>query len=68
MRAAVAIRSAFQHLAEQPEIGRPVDGPGGLRELLISFGASGYVVLYSHELAADAVLILAFRHQKEAGY
>ena len=39
-----------------------------LRELVIAFGDSGYVALYHHELADDAVYILAFRHQKEAGY
>jgi hypothetical protein len=39
-----------------------------LRELLIAFGNSGYVALYRHELADNAVYILAFRHQKEAGY
>lgn len=39
-----------------------------LRELVIAFGDSGYVALYRHEPAVDAVYILAFRHQKEAGY
>jgi ParE toxin of type II toxin-antitoxin system, parDE len=39
-----------------------------LRELVIAFGNFGYVALYRHELAQDAVYVLAFRHQKEAGY
>lgn len=39
-----------------------------LRELVIAFGETGYVALYHHETADDAVYILAFRHQKEAGY
>ena len=39
-----------------------------LRELVIAFGDSGYVALYRHEPTADAVYVLAFRHQKEAGY
>lgn len=38
------------------------------RELVIIFGNFGYVALYRHEPAADAVYVLAFRHQKEAGY
>jgi hypothetical protein len=40
----------------------------GHRELVIPFGNSGYVALYRYEPGDDAVLILAFRHQKEAGY
>lgn len=47
-------------------IGRPVEFP--LRELVISRGRTGYVALYSFEQAQDAVLILAIRHQREAGY
>ena len=48
-------------------MGRPVDG-SGLRELVIPFGAAGYVALYRHEPDDDQVMILAFRHQREAGY
>jgi plasmid stabilization system protein ParE len=40
----------------------------GLRELVISRGRSGYVALYEYQEAADLVLILAVRHQKEAGF
>lgn len=39
-----------------------------LRELVITFGQSGYVALYRHDPVGDIVYILAFRHQKEAGY
>jgi Plasmid stabilisation system protein. len=53
-------------LEDAPEIGRPVTED--MRELLIGFGDSGYVALYRYEPAADAVYILAFRHQREAGY
>lgn len=38
------------------------------RELLIGFGDSGYVLLYRFEPQEDVVYVLAFRHQKEAGY
>jgi plasmid stabilization system protein ParE len=55
-------------LGEYPEIGRPYPQAPGLRELLIAFGDSGYVALYRYEPAEDAVFVLAFRHQKEAGY
>ncbi len=36
------------------------------RELVIEFGDSGYVVLYRYDGAI--AVILAVRHQKEAGY
>jgi plasmid stabilization system protein ParE len=36
------------------------------REWLTDFGGSGYVALYHHE--ERAAVILAVRHQKEAGY
>ena len=35
---------------------------------MISRGRTGYVALFSFEEAHDAVLILAIRHQREAGY
>ncbi len=38
-----------------------------LRELVISFGSSGYVALYEIE-ADDMVTILAVRHQREDDY
>lgn len=67
-RAAQAIRSQFELLATQPGLGRPLEDEPDLRELIIAFGDSGYVALYHYERQTDAVLILAFRHQKEAGY
>ena len=49
-------------------IGRPLPNNFNLRELIIDFGVSGYVALYRYDREQDAVYILAFRHQKEAGY
>ena len=60
------IMEAVEVLTNHPFIGRPVEE--GLRELLISRGQSGYVALYSYEEAEDVVLVLAIRHQREAGY
>lgn len=60
------IAEAVAVLERHPLIGRPVDG--AIRELIISRGKTGYVALYSHEPEHDAVLILAIRHQREAGY
>ena len=74
-RAPEAARRAGQAIAQQlllletaPDIGRPFPEMPELRELVIAFGDSGYVALYRHEPADDAVYVLAFRHQKEAGY
>lgn len=60
------IEEAVLVLERHPLIGRAVES--GLRELVISRGRSGYVALYSFEHTHDAVLILAIRHQREAGY
>ncbi len=67
-RAGQVIDRQFALLWTHPDIGRPFAEAPELRELVIGFGASGYVALYRHEAAADAVYVLAFRHQKEAGY
>lgn len=67
-RAAQAIERQFLLLETAPDIGRPFPEMPELRELVIPFGDSGYVALYRHEAADDAVYILAFRHQREAGY
>lgn len=66
-RAAGAIRGGMQIVADQPDVGRPVDcmDPEFL-EWPISFGASGCVALY--HLQQDVALVVAVRHQKEVGY
>ena len=48
-------------------MGRPFPEMPELREGVIAFGDSGYGLLCRHEPADDAVDVLAFRHQKEAG-
>ncbi|HMN93608.1 MAG TPA: type II toxin-antitoxin system RelE/ParE family toxin [Hydrogenophaga sp.] len=53
-------------LAQHPLVGRPM--PGGLRELVISRGRTGYLALYSYDAQADVVLVLAVRHQRENDY
>ncbi len=60
------IAEAVGLLSRHPLIGRPVEW--GLRELVISRGRTGYVALYSVEDEHNAVLVLAIRHQREAGY
>ncbi len=66
-RAVAAIRAGVRILASQAEIGRPVDEmEAEYREWLIDFGNSGYCVRY--RLHRGTAVILAVRHQKEAGY
>lgn len=60
------IDEAVSILARHPFIGRQVEE--GLRELVISQGKTGYVALYSFEVEYDAILVLALRHQREAGW
>jgi len=67
-RAAQAIERQFARLEDSPEVGRPFPDLPELRELIIEFGDSGYVALYRYERADDTAYVLAFRHQKEAGY
>jgi plasmid stabilization system protein ParE len=61
------IRQSVNILAQQPEIGRPVDVMDPeYREWPISFGSSGYVALYHYD--GEIAIIVAVRHQREAGY
>ena len=67
-RAVLAIRNAFIPLKQAPMIARPVEDSDDLRELVIDFGATGYIALYRFEPALDAVTILAIKHQREIDY
>jgi plasmid stabilization system protein ParE len=67
-RAAKTIGRHFVLLQSSAEMGRPFANDPALRELLIPFGDAGYAALYVYDPMADEVAILAFRHQKEAGY
>ena len=67
-RAGQIIERQFALLETTSDLGRPLPELPALRELIINFGDSGYVALYRHESADDAIYVLAFRHQKEAGY
>ena len=66
LKTAELIVSAVEALADHPLLGRPVEL--GYRELVISRGRSGYLARYRYDEALDEVLILAIRHQREAGY
>jgi plasmid stabilization system protein ParE len=61
-----AIQSAVDNLAAHPLIGRRVEGE--VRELVISYGQTGYVALYRFVIPQNEVRILAIRHQRELGF
>ena len=60
------IMDALNILQNHPNIGRPVQHP--LRELVMSRGRTGYVALYEYDAQADVAVVLAIRHQRQAGY
>jgi plasmid stabilization system protein ParE len=64
--ASAAIESAVANLAAHPLVGRRIEGD--LRELVISFGETGYIALYRFVVQKDEVRVLALRHQREIGY
>jgi plasmid stabilization system protein ParE len=60
------VTGAIAMLEKHPLLGRTTSD--NLRELVISRGQSGYLALYDYEAAADLIVILGIRHQREAGY
>ena len=60
------IMDALNILQDHPNIGRPLQLL--LRELVISRGRTGYVALYEYDAQADVAVVLAIRHQRQAGY
>jgi plasmid stabilization system protein ParE len=60
------IAEAIAILEHHPFVGRHAEHD--LRELVISHGKSGFVALYDYYPSDDLVVILALRHQREAGY
>jgi plasmid stabilization system protein ParE len=66
VNAVVAIRTAVESLAAHPFIGRRIEGE--LRELIVSYGQTGFVAMYRFHLQLDEVRVLALRRQREVGY
>lgn len=64
--AAHAIASAVDNLASHPLTGRRIDDE--VRELVISYGETGYLALYRFAVPQDEVRVLAIRHQREVGH
>lgn len=69
-RALVKLRKAFELLESFPFSCRKAEGAHGssfIREMLVTFGDSGYVILFEIESAA-IVTVLAVRHQRESDF
>jgi plasmid stabilization system protein ParE len=62
----LSVRKALEVLTDHPLLGRAAEK--GRRELVLSRGRYGYIAKYRWLPAEDIVLILAVRHQLEAGY
>lgn len=66
-RAVVTIRLSINILAHQPQVGRPIEEMDTeFREWPIDFGNTGYIALYHFD--GNTAVLLAVRHQSEAGY
>jgi len=64
--AATAIRTAVGTLADHPLIGRRIEGE--VRELVVSYGKTGYVALYRIVPEQNLIRLLAVRHQRDLDY
>jgi plasmid stabilization system protein ParE len=64
--AVIALQSAVDNLSAHPLTGRRIEGE--VRELVISYGQTGYVALYRFVVPQNEVRILAVRHQRELGF
>jgi plasmid stabilization system protein ParE len=62
----LSVRCALELLADHPLLGREAEE--GRRELILSRGRFGYIAKYRWLPADDVVLILAVKHQREAGH
>jgi plasmid stabilization system protein ParE len=67
-KAVSTILSALRLLLTNPLTGRPVKNKVEQRERVITFGNQGFVALYHINSPANEIMILAIRHQREAGY
>ena len=64
-RAMAAILSAIERLTEFPELGMST-GDADIRQIVIRFGASGYIVRYARMAESKDILITRIWHGREA--
>lgn len=65
-RAVRIIRAAVAHIAANPRIGKPVDDLPDYHDIVVPFGASGYLLRY--RIQGETIIIIALKHCKEAGF
>jgi toxin ParE1/3/4 len=63
-RAAAALMSAVRSLDTFPERGRPSGSPN-IRELIVPFGQSNYVLRYAYRAQTKEVIVLRIWHGRE---
>jgi plasmid stabilization system protein ParE len=63
-RAVARLVRAIESLDTFPGRGRPT-GVEGVRELIVPFGSSAYVLRYAHSADADEVVVLHIWHGRE---
>jgi plasmid stabilization system protein ParE len=63
-RAVTEIRKAIKTLKVQPDRFRPVPDKINHREIIIDFGASGYIARF-YKKSEDEIIIIAIKHQLE---
>jgi plasmid stabilization system protein ParE len=66
-RAASLIAQELRKLAVNPLAYKPIEGVPHQRELIIAFGAAGYVARYRYQLGGD-VVVLRIWHQSESRF
>jgi len=64
-RAGVVLASAIQSLDTMPERGRP-SGLPNIRELIVPFGRSAYVLRYMYSIENQEIVVLRVWHGREA--
>lgn len=60
------VKHAVHLLQTSPQIGKMADNLQEFRDIVIPFGASGYVLRY--RLHSNSIFVIALRHCKEAGF
>lgn len=65
-RAVAIIRKTVSTLQQHALIGKPIEEMPDFRDIAIPFGSSGYLLRY--RLERDTVLIVAVKHDREAGF
>jgi plasmid stabilization system protein ParE len=64
-RLIAALATAIQSIHTFPERGRP-SGTPNIRELIVPFGRSGYVLRYAYSAQTDEAVVLRISHGREA--